>query len=101
MSLTITSEGIGHDDAGNRRERSWLFPSVFPSHSRISANWSGGKLIGLFSRIASFAIYKASRSVILLSSPRAGLGGKLLMTKTSPTHSNRRRRSLHRMRVAL
>ncbi|KAE8325579.1 UV radiation resistance protein and autophagy-related subunit 14-domain-containing protein [Aspergillus sergii] len=27
MSLTITSEGISHDDAGNRRERSWLFPS--------------------------------------------------------------------------
>ncbi|KAE8380858.1 UV radiation resistance protein and autophagy-related subunit 14-domain-containing protein [Aspergillus bertholletiae] len=27
MSLTVTSEGIGHDDAGNRRERPWLFPS--------------------------------------------------------------------------
>ncbi|KAF7589264.1 hypothetical protein BBP40_004522 [Aspergillus hancockii] len=27
MSLTVTTEGIGHDDAGNRRERPWLFPS--------------------------------------------------------------------------
>lgn len=27
MSLTVTTEGIDHDGAGNRRERPWLFPS--------------------------------------------------------------------------